>query len=126
MARGGREATPRQIIGWQITAVSEDAFGSFLTHKMIGDNRNLLSGAFLSSTCGGYSQGHYCADFLVCEDKNHQGVTPWWSQCGAVSRKSVILRVVLIVEGEKEAVSSGFESTLLPRWKAGDPSSGGV
>jgi hypothetical protein len=34
---------------------------------------------FEASPCCGFFQGHYCTDFLISKDKNHHGLTPWWS-----------------------------------------------
>jgi hypothetical protein len=61
--------------------------------------------------CGGYTQGYFCADFLVCEDKNHHGAAPWWSPPWGVRCKLAFRRSVLIRECPKGDISPGSNTS---------------
>ncbi len=39
----------------------------------------VIRNRFFDSRCCRYCQGHFCADFMVSNDKHHHGVAPWWS-----------------------------------------------
>ncbi len=38
----------------------------------------VIRNCFSPSTRSRFCQGHFCAEFLASEDKNHHGITQWW------------------------------------------------